>query len=78
MTMTLEGKRCLITGASGALGAAMARRLAREGAVLMEPLRETPFERFFFREPINGYVFEVVDQARARDLGTPTSSSAAR
>ena len=24
MTMTLEGKRCLITGASGALGAAMA------------------------------------------------------
>jgi 3-oxoacyl-[acyl-carrier protein] reductase len=35
MTMNLEGKRCLITGASGALGAAMARRLAREGAHLL-------------------------------------------
>jgi 3-oxoacyl-[acyl-carrier protein] reductase len=35
MTMTLDGKRCLITGASGALGAAMARRLAREGAHLL-------------------------------------------
>ena len=40
-------------------------RLAAEGALLMEPLRATPFERFFFREPINGYVFEVVDQDRA-------------
>ena len=39
-------------------------RLANEGAVLMEPLRATPFERFFFREPINGYVFEVVDRDR--------------
>ncbi|MEN3338533.1 MAG: hypothetical protein V7647_2209 [Acidobacteriota bacterium] len=37
-------------------------RLTREGAVLMDPLRATPFERFFFREPVNGYVFEVVDQ----------------
>ena len=24
----------------------------------------TPFERFFFREPVNGYVFEVIDDAR--------------
>lgn len=32
---TLQGKRCLITGASGALGAAMARRLARDGAHLL-------------------------------------------
>jgi len=39
-------------------------RLTKEGAVLMEPLRATPFERFFFREPINGYVFEVVDRDR--------------
>ena len=34
----------------------------------MEPLRPTPFQRFFFREPINGYVFEVVDQDRAGNL----------
>src|SRR5947207_10951951 len=32
-------------------------RLAVEGAVLIEPIRPTPFERFFFREPVNGYVF---------------------
>jgi catechol 2,3-dioxygenase-like lactoylglutathione lyase family enzyme len=41
-------------------------QLTKEGAVLMEPLRATPFERFFFREPVNGYVFEVVDQDRPR------------
>src|SRR4051812_17153697 len=41
-------------------------RLAREGAALIAPLRATPFERFFFREPINGYVFEVIDAARRR------------
>ncbi len=33
--MSLEGKRALITGASGALGAAMARRFAREGATVL-------------------------------------------
>ena len=29
--------------------------------MLIEPLRETPFERFFFRDQ-NGYVFEVVEE----------------
>lgn len=43
---------------------ALKARLAGEGAEIIEPLRATPFERFFFREPINGYVFEVVDAAR--------------
>ena len=37
-------------------------RLVAHGAELIEPLRATPFDRFFFREPINGYVFEVIDQ----------------
>lgn len=46
--------------------AALKARLTREGALLLAPLRETPFERFFFREPVNGYVFEVVDASRAR------------
>lgn len=52
---------------------ALKQRLTGEGAVLIEPLRATPFDRFFFREPVNGYVFEVVDQARARnrDAYTP-------
>jgi len=36
-------------------------RLQAQGATLIEPLRETPFERFFFRDP-NGYVFEVVEE----------------
>jgi catechol 2,3-dioxygenase-like lactoylglutathione lyase family enzyme len=45
-------------------------RLRQEGAELIEPLRATPFQRFFFREPVNGYVFEVIDQARAGRLET--------
>jgi catechol 2,3-dioxygenase-like lactoylglutathione lyase family enzyme len=36
-------------------------RLEEEGATLIQPLRETPFERFFFRDP-NGYVFEIVEE----------------
>ena len=45
-------------------------RLRHEGAELIEPLRATPFQRFFFREPVNGYFFEVIDQARAGRLET--------
>ena len=48
--------------------AALKARLANEGAALIEPIRPTSFERFFFREPVNGYVFEVIDQARASHL----------
>ena len=44
---------------------ALKQRLLERGAELFEPERATPFERFFFREPVNGYVFEVIDQARA-------------
>jgi len=40
-------------------------RLLAEGAELFDSLRPTPFERFFFREPVNGYVFEVIDADRA-------------
>jgi catechol 2,3-dioxygenase-like lactoylglutathione lyase family enzyme len=36
-------------------------RLQAHGATLIEPIRETPFLRFFFRDP-NGYVFEVVEE----------------
>jgi hypothetical protein len=41
-------------------------RLVNEGAVLIDPIRPTPFERFFFREPVNGYVFEIIDRDRAQ------------
>jgi catechol 2,3-dioxygenase-like lactoylglutathione lyase family enzyme len=46
------------------------QRLRQHGAELIEPLRVTPFERFFFRDPVNGYVFEVIDQDRS---GQPES-----
>jgi predicted enzyme related to lactoylglutathione lyase len=44
---------------------ALKARLVSAGATIILPIRATPFERFFFREPVNGYVFEIVDQARA-------------
>jgi catechol 2,3-dioxygenase-like lactoylglutathione lyase family enzyme len=46
--------------------AALKQRLIDQGAEVIEPLRTTPFERFFFREPVNGYFFEVIDQARSK------------
>jgi len=45
----------------GAQFDALKQRLIEEGATLLEPGRATPFARFFFRDPVNGYVFEVVD-----------------
>jgi catechol 2,3-dioxygenase-like lactoylglutathione lyase family enzyme len=44
---------------------ALKERLVQRGAVLIAPLRTAPFERFFFRDPVNGYVFEVIDDARS-------------
>ena len=35
-------------------------RLSDRGAEIFDALRPTPFARFFFREPVNGYVFEVI------------------
>lgn len=35
--------------------------LLDHGAELIDPLRATPFDRFFFREPVNGYVFEIIE-----------------
>ena len=40
---------------------ALKQRLVAEGAELVDEVRRAPFERFFFREPINGYFFEIVD-----------------
>jgi predicted enzyme related to lactoylglutathione lyase len=37
-------------------------RLADAGGEIITPLRPTPFERFFAREPVNGYVIEVIQQ----------------
>jgi len=48
---------------------ALRERLERAGAAIVAPLRATTFERFFFRDPINGYVFEVIAEPEqpARD-----------
>ena len=47
---------------------ALKERLLSRGAELFAPLRATPHERFFFREPVNGYVFEVVAKPFASHL----------
>ena len=39
---------------------ALRRRITDAGGELIEPLRSTPFERLFFREPVNGYLFELI------------------
>ena len=51
---------------------ALRERLRAEGAALFDAERPTPFERFFFREPVNGYVFEVIDADRALRRSPPT------
>ena len=38
---------------------ALKERLLQQGAQLVDPLRPTPVERFFFRAP-DGYLFEVI------------------
>lgn len=43
---------------------ALEQRLVERGAIMVEQLRTTPYERFFFREPVNGYFFEVIDDVR--------------
>ena len=44
--------------------AAVRQRITEAGGELVEPLRATPFERLFFREPVNGYLFELIDSER--------------
>lgn len=43
---------------------ALRERIKESGGEITEPLRPTAHQRFFFREPVNGFVFEVIDQAR--------------
>jgi catechol 2,3-dioxygenase-like lactoylglutathione lyase family enzyme len=47
--------------------AALKRRLIDAGATLIDALRPTPFARFFVRDPVNGYVFEVIEAASHYD-----------
>jgi len=48
---------------------ALRERLRAAGAEVMDPLRPSLRERFFFREPVNGYVFEAIG-----DEGAPSRS----
>jgi len=43
--------------------AALKERVVAAGTQPVQPLRPSAHERFFFREPVNGYVFEVIAQA---------------
>ena len=47
---------------------ALRQRVVDAGGELVDPLRATPFARLFFREPVNGYLFEVIDRERHRQL----------
>jgi catechol 2,3-dioxygenase-like lactoylglutathione lyase family enzyme len=46
---------------SGSDFPALKERLTALEAEIIPPIRETPFARFFFRDP-NGYMFEVIDR----------------
>ncbi len=46
--------------------AAIKERLVARGAEIIEPLRATPFSRFFFRDP-SGYLFEVLEEERVEE-----------
>jgi len=48
--------------------AAVRQRITDAGGELVEPLRSTSFERLFFREPINGYLFELIDRERHHQI----------
>jgi catechol 2,3-dioxygenase-like lactoylglutathione lyase family enzyme len=45
---------------------ALKERLFAHGVEVTEPLRATPFLRFFFRDP-NGYLFEVLEDERVEE-----------
>lgn len=47
---------------------ALRERVREAGGEMVEALRATPFERLFFREPVNGYLFEVIEEARHREI----------
>jgi hypothetical protein len=44
------------------------RRIGEAGGERVEPLRATHFQRLFFREPVNGYLFELIDRERHREI----------
>lgn len=44
------------------------QRIVEAGGRLVEPMRTTPFQRLFFRDPINGYMFELIDDEQHRHL----------
>lgn len=47
---------------------AVRQRIVAAGGELVEPLRATHFQRLFFREPVNGYLFELIDRDRHREI----------
>ena len=70
---TLAGKRALVTGASGALGAAIARRLARDGAHVLLHANSRPQAVDELAQTLRAAghsaeacVFDITDAAAAR------------
>ena len=54
---------------------ALKQRLTAQGATLIRPERPTVYERFFFREPVNGYVFEVTGVQPTKDRARRQAAS---
>ncbi|MBX3638586.1 MAG: 3-oxoacyl-ACP reductase FabG [Rubrivivax sp.] len=72
--MPLTGKRALVTGASGALGSAIAKRLARDGATVLlhgnsrpEALRALADEVAAAGGTAEPWVFDITDDAACAD-----------
>jgi hypothetical protein len=59
---TSEEERDYAANGRRAGGVVKGSTLVDDGRRLMQPLRLGLHERFFFREPVNGYLFEMIGQ----------------
>jgi catechol 2,3-dioxygenase-like lactoylglutathione lyase family enzyme len=46
---------------------ALRSRLRALGVPIIAAIRPTPFERFFFADPVNGYMFEIIEAGAPRE-----------
>ena len=82
--LSLDGKKAIVTGASGGIGAAIAKSLARFGAEVAvlgrneEKIRETEREILAFGGKCDTWKFDVSDPEKSEVFLMITSGSMAR